>query len=249
MITEIELMSQLYPDLCKFSAKTKGEQIDVKFMSSARYRERYKAETSTLIPFVFKLILADVNLNNLCDISQTLKARSKLIRLYSSSQSDVITVIFGPTGDPMKLSGSSKGVWMFGHKLGHAIFDSGSIAIHHKKLKQNWCALRQIQDILLELYNIYFDANIKIYKDDLVGWSEMCAHISSFKSAQRFALVNNTEYICELVAEYVMNGKICFNSNSFAVDHKKDGIPVSSIITDLVHNSINNAKGLVLIDT
>lgn len=116
-ITDVVLDSDIAPfrnkinptaGLNKNSQIAKNKKADFALIRSKRYRDRLQAETARNIPFNIKLIFIDTedDYENERDYRPT---------------PGVITLVTMPTGDPMILSQGRKGVWMVGHKLGHAL--------------------------------------------------------------------------------------------------------------------------------
>jgi hypothetical protein len=247
MISELELMSSRYLHAPKIVGKTETEKIDIKLMSNFRYLTRFKAETALNVPFDFKLILIDIELDHIYNLSQAYTTMIKMRQMYTPVPNK-ITIILGSAGDPMKLSKSSKGVWLFGHRLGHAMFNENIVALYYNKLKQNTKIFKELKNTIRDLYKIYCNSYECCYFSENQKWNKLFKNLSPFQSAKTENVDSNLEYIYELVAQYIMFGKITFNANSVISSYVKDEQLFSSHITALIKDAIENTKGLVLID-
>ena len=219
-ITDVEVYSDRYPalkryDFDKVSDYTdpfiKNGIADLALIRNKRYRERLQAETAKNIPFNIKLIFVDVGA-----VKQ------------ERPTPGVITLVTQPSGDPMVLSPNKKGVWMVGHKLGHALdvhYGIWSIIFH-----------------ILKAANIDIDNNIP--HDDLL---QTVKDVSGFRSAQQGTLQNTSEYVYELVAQYVMFGKVTFKVGNI-LKTAEEASKVSKEVTNAIIQTMHKAVGDILYD-
>lgn len=110
------------------SKTTAGPDLDHIMWYKPAYRERVKAETATRVnKFKFRFVYIDISAS---EISQTFSTTDlykalKMMQSIIGSQPGIITFAFNTSAhespdDFMKLGSDKGGVFMIGHKLGHA---------------------------------------------------------------------------------------------------------------------------------
>ena len=117
---------------------------------------------------------------------------------------------------------------MVGHKLGHAL------DVHYGI----WSTIYHI----LKAANIDIDNNIP--HDDLL---QTVKDVSGFRSAQQGTLQNTSEYVYELVAQYVMFGKVTFKVGNI-LKTAEEASKVSREVTNAIIQAMHRAVGDILYD-
>jgi len=213
-ITDVQLDSELNPHLevgREDSWYDDRYAIDFNLFRNKKYRERLQAETAKNIPFNIKLIFIDT------------KYPGYDHRKEVKPTPGVITFITHPTGDPMILSPKKRGVWMVGHKLGHAFCENHDTFFHD----------------MLEILK-------RLGIDDEYAY-EMFKDMSGFDSAQQGTVLSIYEYINELVAQYVMFGKVTFLVGR-VFETKEIADIMSKTVTKLIEHTFSEYVGKVIWD-
>ena len=256
-ISDVSLASDAIPDLGEYKHGVKDREVDMKLMKTPKFLERLQAETAQKIPFNIKLVLIDGNHEEMFRRLSNMRGFAG----YSTYQPDadtrrdtvsslaasvwpptlgVITLVFGSSGNPMKLSPGKKGVWMVGHKLGHAIFDASEIS----QLMPNRGICARINE---EIEAYFKKLHPRGHPNKGNGLFELYKDISGFETAQTSNLQSHDEYLYELVAQYVMFGKVTFKvGNTFPTKEKADAS--ADRITKMIVAAMNNAVGTTLVD-
>ena len=257
-ISDVSLASDAIPDLGEYKHGVKDREVDMKLMKTPKFLERLQAETAQKIPFNIKLVLIDGNheemfrrLSNMRGFAGYSTYGEKGRRDTVSSLAagvwpptpDAITLVFGSTGHPLKLSPGKKGVWLVGHKLGHAIFDGVNMG-EVPQLQPNRIIKNRIE---MEIEGMFKKLHPKGHPNKGNGLFELYKDISGFETAQTSNLESHEEYIYELVAQYVMFGKVTFKvGQTFLTKEEADSI--ASYITKMIVAAMNNAVGTTLVD-
>ena len=218
-ITDVQLDSELNPHLEVGREESWYDDryaIDFNLFRSKRYRERLQAETAKNIPFNIKLIFIDT------------KYPGYDHREEVPPIPDVITFITHPSGDPMVLSPKKRGVWMIGHKLGHAFSENSHAFLNGM--------LEILKRVGIDNEYAYYDGTKDIFKD-----------ISGFKSAQQGTVLSIYEYINELVAQYVMFGKVTFLVGK-VFETKEIADNMSKTVTKLIERTFSEYVGKLIWD-
>jgi hypothetical protein len=259
-ITDVSLASDEVPDLADYKMKVKDREIDMKLMKTPKFLERLQAETAQKIPFNIKLILIDGNHDEMFrrlanirgyerysmykpDAATRRDTISSLAAKTWPPTPDVITLVFGSSGNPMKLSPDKRGVWMVGHKIGHAIF--GGINLQEvPQLLPNRGIKARIDE---EIEAFFKKLHPKDHPNKGNGLFELYKDISAFHSAQVSNMEDHEEYVYELVAQYVMFGKVTFKvGHTFPTKEEADAS--AGRITKMIVAAMNNAVGTTLVD-
>ena len=227
-ITDVELSSETLPNTVPFYPDPDyqdGTEPVLKLFRNKRYRERLQAETAKNIPFNIKIVFFD---------SETADYSKPEPFLEIKPIPGAITLAIDATGgDTPKLSPNKKGVWMVGHKLGHAIDD-----------RERGVFVRKIAKILInsipalgEIYEINFLVNDNI--------KDIFRDISGMNSVQTGDVASFYEYVYELVAQYVMFGKVTFRVGNI-LKTPKEANNLSRTITQVIVNSFRDVVGEVI---
>lgn len=257
-ITDVSLASDTISDLQDYKYSIKNRKIDRKLMRTPKFIERLQAETAQKIPFNIKLVLIDGNHEEMFRRLANIRGyKSHLLYGQQGTRNTVsnlaaetwpptpntITLVFGSSGDPMKLSPGKKGVWIIGHKLGHALFDGTNIG-EVPQLEPN----RIIQSrISQEIEHMYNKLHPKGHPNKGNGLFELYKDISNFHTAQTSNLESHDEYLYELVAQYVMFGKVTFKAGQ-TFPTKEEAESASANMTKMIIAAMNNAVGTTLVD-
>lgn len=257
-ISDVSLASDAIPDLADYKIKTKDREVDMKLMKTPKFLERLQAETAQKIPFNIKLVLVDgdhvemfrrlssmrgfAGYNTYGEKGRRDTVSSLAAGVWSPTP-DAITLVFGSTGHPLKLSPGKKGVWMVGHKLGHAIFDGVNMG-EVSQLQPNRMIKSRIE---MEIEGMFKKLHPKGHPNKGNGLFELYKDVSGFESAQRSNLESHDEYLYELVAQYVMFGKVTFKvGQTFSTKEEADN--ASTNMTKMIVAAMNNAVGTTLVD-
>ena len=218
-ITDVQLDSELNPHL---EVGRDGDNwydnryaIDFNLFRNKQYRERLQAETAKHIPFNIKLIFIDTKYPGY-DHREEVKPTP-----------GVITFITHPSGDPMVLSSKKRGVWMVGHKLGHAFSE------------RSHTFFQGMVDTL-EGLGVDMDAD----RDDL---KDIFRDMSGFESAKQGTVISAYEYINELVAQYVMFGRVTFLVGR-VFKTREIANSMSRKLTELIERTFSEYVGKVIWD-
>lgn len=261
-ITDVSVTSAEYPEVPKRLPNTsdKDARADLRLFGNPRYLERLAAESARNIPFNIKLILVDSNVGELFNLigrEYRDKIRSsnmsELAKFAWPPTKDAITLILGPTGEPMKLSANKKGAWLVGHKLGHALFDNINIR-GNNEMEANAEIYKQLEIEILHYFTKFcttLSSEDKRYSRDM-RFKMFATSISGFESARRQTIINHEEYIFELVGQYVMFGKVTFHHNSAyanqAFESQDEANIAADKITKMIIAGLRNAVGKTIVD-
>jgi len=257
-ISDVSVSSKIYPEVPVWHPPEgdlyKDTRADLRLMGNPRYLERLSAETARNIPFNFKLILIDQRPHELFQHIYKIKSSdmldiTELAKLAWPPTRDVITLVFGPSGEPMKLSANKKGAWLIGHKIGHALFDAVN-----SRGRENAAIYdsieREITHYFLE-YRKKFSPEEQKYPRDM-QFRMFAKAISKFDSAHYGTVLSNEEYIYELVAQYVMFGKVTFHYNAAYANpgfaSQEEASSAADTITKMIIVAFRNAVGKTLVD-
>jgi hypothetical protein len=188
---------------------SKGIRNDNNLWAKEKYRNRIKAETGTNIKFKIKIVYIDLDLMKLLDLFQTSAVglfRDHLDVIIPPTPG-VITVVLNSSAvesdeDFMRLDPKGGGAFMLGHKIGHAadsVYASqarGGIGLHAKE----------------KIAKIEHDIRELMYRSPLtpeIGGLPL-SHISNLKSVQSGRMTSLTEFVYDLVGQYVRFGRVTF---------------------------------------
>jgi hypothetical protein len=225
-IVDVETYSDRYPDsvqsfdsadLKNADSFVKNQAADYALIRSKKYIERLQAETAKNIPFDLKIVFVDVGNPQ-----------------QERPTHGVVTLVTQPSGDPMVLSSNKKGVWMIGHKLGHA-------------LDIQYGIYNGIRDVL-KTAGVDIQPGMYFLAVNLKSLLPILKDISGFKSVQSGTIENVIEYVYELVAQYVMFGRVIFRvGNTFRTQDIAN--KVSQEVTNVIVQAMKQSVGTVLYDT
>jgi len=258
-ISDVSVSSKEYPEI-PINQATGNTKIDIRLMGNPKYLERLSQETARNIPFNIKLILVDSSPGALFDLI----ASTHYYRIHSSNiaelarfawqpTKDTITLILGPTGEPMKLSANKKGAWLVGHKLGHALFDNINIR-GNKEMEANAEIYNQLETEIIN-YFIKFCTTLspeeKRYPKDM-RFKMFTKSKTRIDSSQQQTIINHEEFLFELVGQYVMFGKVTFHHNSAyanqAFESQDEANTAADKITKMIIAGLRNAVGKTIVD-
>jgi hypothetical protein len=232
-ITDVQLDSEIHPER-ELTIPAKDIAVDYKLIRDKRYRERLQAETAKNIPFNIKIVFRD----------------TVHFGFDTEPTPGVITFVTKPTGDPMILSSKKWGVWMIGHKIGHALQAGRAkmvvtdYGVYEDTLFNN--IAREISSSIMWGYDII---PLKRYKNNLDHEARRkLKSMSGFKSVQQGTVQSGLEYVYDLVAQYVMFGKVTFRVGEI-FRTQEDADAASKAVTDVIVKRMNEAVGKVLYDT
>ena len=256
-ITDVSLASQAIPDLQDYKRPIKNRVADIRLMKNPKFIERLQAETAQKIPFNIRLVLIDGNHEEMFRRLASLSGYKGYSTYASGGRRDTvsslaaevwpptpdtITLVFGSTGDPLKLSPNKKGVWMVGHKLGHALFDAVNQEV--PQLAPNVSIESRIRE---EIEYYFKKLHPQGHPNKGNGLFELYKDISAFSSAQLSNMESHDEYLYELVAQYVMFGKVTFKvGHTFPT--KEEAAAAADKITKMIIAAMKNAVGTTLVD-
>jgi hypothetical protein len=213
------------------------EAKNLNLYRNKKYRERLQAETAKNIPFNIKLVLSDTDSDPDSYIGD--------VGTDSISQQPtegIITFVTDATGDPAILSPGGRGVWMIGHRLGHALDDyyrDRFVTIILKTLEAKigpLCNNFKGESIPCKrFHNIDItDNTLKILKD-----------ISGMKSVQTGNVNGMVEYVYDLVAQYVMFGKVTFRVGN-VLKTTAEANELSQKVTKTIYRAFQGVVGKVI---
>lgn len=150
---------------------------------------------------------------------------------------DTITVIFTNNTGAEKIAMTA---WTLAHRLGHAIRRDKTFEKYF-----NDEIIRDFDEILQNVYGIETNKYNKNYSDYEKQRKAIFLAVGTMKSARDNILRNSNEFMYELLAQYIISGKIKFNSlpRSLVIDRKmawgRPNYRTKNIVDEIAHREYN----------
>jgi hypothetical protein len=213
---------------------------DLQMMRSDEFADRLKNKVNLFKnnPFMFDIIFDD---KNNFKFNEDILNKVKLHK-------DRITVIIRNVPNDFN---SVLTPWIIGHRIGHALFMPFNPTAYKKgknKIIEDYGigTYRQI-DELLDEYFTKIDPDYRKKREMLSSGAEnypdIYEKISNFKSAKQRRVAGMSEYINELVAEYLTKGQITFN----VVPDKQTSSYYAEKIQERLDFLLNRLEGTIIL--
>lgn len=214
---------------------------DLQMMRSDEFADRLKNKVNLFKnnPFIFDIIFddkSDFNFN--VDILNKVKLHKDRITVIIRNHPDDGNSVLTP--------------WIIGHRIGHALFMPFYPAYKKGKNKIIEDYGRGTYNYINELLSEYFtkiDPDYRKKREMLSfgveNYPDIYEKISNFKSAKQRRVAGMSEYINELVAEYLSKGQIAFN----AVPDKQTSSYYAEKIQMQLEILLNRLKGTIILAT
>lgn len=195
-------------------AYQKVDYADQMLIRNANWRNKVKLKVAPNVPFTFDIILDDNAKETFPIKLDTAEVITYVIKNVKPTP-NVITCVFGSTGDPLS-------PWIVSHKIGHAIFDLLNSELNKIPVVSSYLQdirnlvslmIRRINDMSqdFDLKRTTATAAIESYAVNNAANLIHQSPAARFKSAVDKNLQSLSEYVYELVAMYLQKGKITFD--------------------------------------
>ena len=195
-------------------AYQKVDYADQMLIRNANWRNKVKLKVAPNVPFTFDIILDDNAKETFPIKLDTAEVITYVIKNVKPTP-NVITCVFGSTGDPLS-------PWIISHKIGHAIFDLLNSELNKIPVVSSYLQdirnlvslmIRRINDMSqdFDLKRTTATAAIESYAVNNAANLIHQSPAARFKSAADKNLQSLSEYVYELVAMYLQKGKITFD--------------------------------------
>lgn len=235
------------------------KKVDINLMRSEKYAKHLKDNFFKKIPFVIDIIFNDPHKRP--KEKQWGDAYLTMMRAIKPNRQRIKAVIENQPMEDTKEYGEGNKIltpWIIGHRIGHALFQIGNAyrgdikkygSIQKDKISQN---VGQYYSSIHKTILEYFEKINPNFKNEgeheanvfgqFYNYPKMYKLVSKFRSAREEKVLSIEEYIHELVAEYLVKGKIDFNP----IPDEKTSNEYAKKIENYMIETLKMAKGGII---